>query len=234
MKTLVTALSVSFLLSGCIIHVGGGGGQPLQHIEKTLALEANQLDSLVADTGAGSLLIQAEAGRTAVEVIAQIYYHYAVTPVLTLQQSGRKALLEAEFDGSNFSQGQGPYIDLVIKVPPHFGLQLDDGSGDINIQGLAGALVVHDGSGELRIDGGASLMLEDGSGDLHITNIHSTVNINDGSGDLSVENVAGVVTIDDGSGDILVRKTGGLTITDAGSGDLTVDAINGPVSLSND
>lgn len=233
MKTSILAFCTAAVLTGCVIHVGGGNRSPDQQSTQRFELDASALHQLQANTGAGSLLIQGEAGRTSVEVVAQIHSYEGIAPDISLKASGNTAQLHASLPG-NFIQGNSPYIDLVVKVPTNFALDLEDGSGDTVIEGLTGALQVIDGSGELRINGGSALQLDDGSGDVFIRNITGAVSIEDGSGDLEITQIGGVVTINDGSGDISVTHTAGLTITDAGSGDLDLDQINGPVSIAKD
>ncbi|RVU40607.1 hypothetical protein EOE67_06070 [Rheinheimera riviphila] len=233
MKTTLLAFCTAAILSGCVIHVGGGGNSPDQHSTKRFELEASALTQLVASTGAGSLLIQGEAGRTTIEVVAEIHSYDGMNADISLQAQGNNAQLHASLP-SSFVNGNSPYIDLIVKVPTNFGLVLDDGSGDTVIEGLTGALHVTDGSGELRINGGNSLRLDDGSGDVFVRNIAGAVSVEDGSGDLEIDQIGGIVSINDGSGDISVVRTAGLTITDAGSGDLDLDQINGPVSIAKD
>lgn len=233
MKTTFLALFTAALLSGCIIHVGGGNQSPDLHSTKRFELDGAGLTQLMASTGAGSLLIQAETGRTTVDVVAEIYTYQGVDADIELVKQGNSAQLTASLP-RNYVNGNSPYINLTVKVPPTFGLVLDDGSGDTVIDGLQGALQVTDGSGELRISGGSSLSVDDGSGDLLIRDIQGAVTVDDGSGDMRIEQIAGIVTINDGSGDINVRHTAGLTITEGGSGDLNIDQINGPVSIDKD
>lgn len=249
MKNTVITLFAASLLSGCVIYVGNGHAGDLQHEERKLTLNGSDLKQLQADTGAGTLEIIGEAGRSEVEMVANIYYYNADDIRLNLVRSGSSAVLEAGFD-NNFYNGNSPYIDVLIKVPQHFGLTLDDGSGDTDIRGLTGDLRVEDGSGDLRINGGANVTVEDGSGNLFITQVNGKlsvddgsgqleirtasgdVGIEDGSGDIIVSAVGGIVTIDDGSGDINVDGAGGLTILDSGSGGLKLNAINGPVKIN--
>lgn len=231
MKSTVITVLAAGLLSGCVIYVGNGHAGDLQHEERKLTLNAASLKQLQADTGAGKLDIIGEAGRSEIEMVANIYYYKADDIRLSLTTSGNSAVLEAGFEKS-FYNGNSPYIDVLIKVPEHFGLTLDDGSGDTGINGLQGDLQVDDGSGDLRINGGANVKVEDGSGDLIIRQVAGNVTIEDGSGDIVVNEVGGVVTIDDGSGDINVDGAGGLTILDSGSGGLKLNAINGPVKIN--
>lgn len=234
MKTTLLALFTVTILSGCVIHVvGGSNNSPKQQSTERFELDATDLTQLMASTGAGSLLIQGEAGRTSVEVVAEIYSYEGIDADIRLQKQGNSAQLQASMP-SNLVNGNSPYINLTVKVPTSFGLVLDDGSGETVIEGLTGEMQVTDGSGDLRINGGKSLQVDDGSGDLFIRNLQGAVSIEDGSGDMEVEHIGGIVTINDGSGDISVRQTAGLTITEGGSGDLDIDQINGPVSIAKD
>ncbi len=232
-KPVAFAVAAAVFLNGCIIHVGGPGSASLDHSEQVLTLDATNLKQLQADTGAGALIIQGEAGRTQIEVVAQIYNNEESELILTLEKQGDAAKLVADFDRS-FSYGNSPYIDLVVKVPASFALTLDDGSGDVDIKGLQGALRIDDGSGDLFVDNGASLVLDDGSGDIRISHIQGDVKVDDGSGDINISQISGIVTIDDGSGDIRVEQSLGLTIDDDGSGDLNINQINGPVNIAED
>ena len=248
MKTSILSLAMASLLSGCVVYVGNGHASDLQHEERKLALSATELQQLVADTGAGKLEIIGETGRDSIELVANIYYYDAEDIRLSLSQRRSDAVLEAGF-ATAFYNGNSPYIDLLVKVPAHFSLTLEDGSGDTEVRGLSGDLNIDDGSGELRVSGGnnasikdgsgdvyisqlsGNLLLEDGSGDADIRHIKGNISIEDGSGDLNISQVGGIVTIDDGSGDISVDGAGGLTIIESGSGGLKLNAINGPVQI---
>ena len=79
-------------------------------------------------------------------------------------------------------------LDLVVEVPSGISVDIDDGSGEIEVHGV-GALNVEDGSGALSIE-----------------NVRGAVTIDDGSGDIELENIIGDVSIDDGSGSIDVDE----------------------------
>lgn len=248
MKLTMLSLSLVTLLSGCVIYVDKGHAGDLQFEQQQLQLDATQLTALSADTGAGKLEIIGEANRSQIEVVAAVHYRKKEDIRFSLKRSGDKAVLEAGFD-SNISYGNSPYMDVVVKVPQHFALQLDDGSGDTEIRGLQGDLDIKDGSGDLAIYGGANATVEDGSGDLIISGltgklvlddgsgdavvrqIGADVRIDDGSGNLSIEEIGGMVTVDDGSGDIRIDGAAGVTIVDSGSGGLKLNNVNGPVKL---
>lgn len=230
MKTSLLPLVSAVLLSGCVVYVGNGHARDLQHEERSLQLEAAQLQQLVADTGAGKLEIVGETDRSDISVLASIYYYKAEDIRLSLERKGTNAVLEAGFD-QQIHYGNSPYIDLLIKVPARLALTLEDGSGDTVIRGLTGKLHIDDGSGDMEINGGGAAVIEDGSGDLTISNLTGALLLEDGSGNLILRQIGGVVTIDDGSGDIDVDGAKGLNIINGGSGGLKINAIDGPVSI---
>lgn len=130
-------------------------------------------------------------------------------------------------------------------------LTIDDGSGEVNLENIAGNLALTDGSGSIHIDNvngnatiedgsgemhvsnvSGSLNVEDGSGDIVISQINGAVNVDDNSGDMVIEYIGSNVTIEDGSGDIRVNHAKGLAITESGSGDVSIDNISGSVKVA--
>lgn len=249
MKLGMLSIAAAALLSGCVIYVGNGHAGDRQHEQRNLSLSADNLNRLVADTGAGKLDIIGEEGRELIELQASIHYYDSEDIRLSLVRRGSDAVLEAGF-ASSIHNGNSPYIDVVLRVPARLAVTLDDGSGDIDISGMQGDLTIEDGSGALRLSGGnnasvvdgsgdllisqlrGNLVLEDGSGNADIRQIRGSVTVEDGSGDLMLSDIGGLVTVDDGSGDININGAGGLTIVASGSGGLKINAINGPVKIN--
>lgn len=70
-----TALASIFVLSlsGCIINVNGTSMEPLEHSQQVMQLDASGLNTMVANTGAGSLEIIGVDGLTNIILEADIY-----------------------------------------------------------------------------------------------------------------------------------------------------------------
>lgn len=252
-RPLVLATALTALFAVCIFNVNGAGMASFDsHRQQQLTLDALQLDKLVAHTGAGALAIQGIKGLTEIQVEADIYGYDGVEPELSLSREGTHAKLVANFDSNNRVSpfgGHSPYIDLVVKVPAQMTMDIDDGSGNIDIRGVQADMNITDGSGSITVKGGKSLSindgsgavilthidgnisLEDGSGSIEIKQVNGDVSVKDGSGSMLIENIIGKVTIYDGSGNIRVENSKGLHIVEAGSGDLSFDDIDGPVSI---
>lgn len=239
-------------LTGCILNVNAAGMPDLDHQQRELTLDSQDLQGLIAETGAGSLEIIGVEGLAQIKLIADIYSNKDGNDdskvILTLEKKANKAKLKANFEQTD-SNNDSPYIDLKLQVPANFTLDIDDSSGAILISKMTSDMNVKDGSGELTINGGNNINIEDGSGDIEISQINGSLTIDDGagaikltdirgntaiddgSGNIEVANVQSAVTITDGSGNINVFNTKGLTILAAGSGDVTFNKIDGPVSM---
>lgn len=246
------AATLSFTLSACVIHVGGGKAQRADvELSESLEIDATTLRAFDIDAGAGDLSIVGVDGQSTIKVEAQILTTKARDYQLTLRKNGDEAELIAIQDGNRGSWiGSSPYIHLFITMPSDLALNIEDGSGDITIDNVLEGVLVDDGSGNILVknvsksvtidDGSGNITLtkingdvniEDGSGEIEVTQIQGDVVIDDSSGNLNVYQASGMVTIDDGSGNIDVNTAGGLTIINSGSGGLSISGVKGYVSI---
>ncbi len=135
-------------------------------------------------------------------------------------------------DGDNNYRG----LDLVIQVPNALPIEVEDGSGEIEIRGV-GSLEVTDGSGELEImEVGGPVRVSDGSGELSIRGVKGNVTLRDGSGEIRVNDVTGDVVVErDGSGEISVTNiTGTIRVENDGSGSIRVADVGGDFIVESD
>lgn len=207
---------------------------------RDLDLEADGISELTIKAGAGSMDITGVAGQDKIIVKATIVVpdkdeDKAIRVIekrikLSLQKNAGKAELEAWFESGLMSFGSSPYIALEVSVPQGLAINIDDGSGSIDIVDLAGDLIIDDGSGSIDIRNVVHVRIDDGSGSIDLVNAVGDVFIVDGSGSISITHVQGSVTIDDGSGSIEVTDIDGdLIIVDDGSGGLRFSDIRGAV-----
>ena len=207
---------------------------------RNLDLDAEGISQLTINAGAGSMDVTGVAGLDKINVKATIVVpgkdeDKAVRVIekrirLSLDRNAGKAELEAWFESGLMSFGSSPYIALEISVPEGMALNIDDGSGSIDIVDLAGDITIDDGSGSIDIRNVADVRIDDGSGSIDLVSAAGNVSIVDGSGSISVKHVQGSVTIDDGSGSIEVTDIDSdLIIVDDGSGSLRFSDIRGTV-----
>lgn len=206
---------------------------------RDLSLNAEGLGSLHIEAGAGSLVITgvAGSGTIVVEALIQVPDEDVDAAreiiesglVLDLGRDGDRAVLRGYFEDGGWLSHENGSVRLKVTVPEAMSLDVEDGSGSIVVQNMAGDVVVEDGSGSLELTRvGGSVTIADGSGSISAEKVGGDISIVDGSGSLSVLEAEGNVTIDDGSGGITVSGVAGdLDILEAGSGGLTVTDVQG-------
>jgi len=162
------------------------------------SLDAEGIDSLDVEAGAGSLSVRGDPGIEEIRVSATIRVPGADEAegrkvieedmVLDMDRTGSTAVLESYFESSLFDRGEAPRIDLEITLPARLGLAVDDGSGPVDIVGIGGPLDIDDGSGSLAVtDAGADVAIDDGSGSIRVSVAAGEVTVVDGSGSIDPE-----------------------------------------------
>ena len=122
------------------------------------------------------------------------------------------------------------WLDLKIQVPQELALKvkdssgamllkniaavdIQDSSGDIDLEKVGGPVSIRDSSGDIDIDGteGDVTIVVDSSGDIDVTDVNGTVLVKkDSSGDIKATDVTGDVIVErDSSGSISVIDVGG-------------------------
>jgi hypothetical protein len=206
--------------------------------ERTATIAASGISTLDLEAGAGSLRIVGKAGISQIQVRGHACASSdAMLAELQLRanRSGGTYTVEALGpDNSREWRDDDSYarIDLVIEVPTSIFARVSDGSGEAFVSGVAG-LDMDDGSGELEIsDIGGDVTIDDGSGELSITDVQGDVSVDDGSGEVTIRDVTGSVTVSDGSGSIRVSRVGGdFTVRSDGSGDVQQSGVTGAVRV---
>lgn len=127
------------------------------------------------------------------------------------------------------------YIDLHVQVPSRMAVELEDGSGNVIVRDVA-EIGLSDGSGDIEITGIAgNVALADGSGNVHLTDIDGEIRIDDGSGSIDIRNAGSVVIEDDGSGSIDIDGVAGSVIVHRdGSGYIRVVSVRGDFTVERD
>ncbi|TRX55747.1 DUF4097 family beta strand repeat-containing protein [Thalassomonas sp. M1454] len=248
----IALLTAAITLSGCVFHVGSSNARSADiHLQESLTITSEQLNMLEVESGSGELVITGSDNVTEITVKADIYTDNDKNYDLSLKKVGSRAVLVAKNNStSGFWNGNSPSIDLHVTVPKSLALDIDDGSGPIEVKNINNKVTIDDGSGSLLVkniqgdvtieDGSGELQvsnvsgnvdIDDGSGEMSIADISGSVKVVDGSGDMNIHHIGGSVTIDDGSGDIDLSDAGGLTITESGSGGLKVKDVKGEFNI---
>lgn len=172
---------------------------------------------------------------------------------LTQHKSGDQLVVTLARKSGGWSFGNTyAYLDIRAEVPANLPVQLDVGSGDADVEGVAslaletgsgdingrdikGAVSAKAGSGDVQLERIGALKVESiGSGDFRARQINGAAEVGGvGSGDLDLIDVQGNVHIGNvGSGDVDVRAVkGNVTVDSIGSGDVTTRDIDGNLTV---
>lgn len=205
----------------------------------SLELDADGAGSLEIVARAGALVVEGSDTSTTVSVDATACASSEPLLERIRLDSGRRGdrlWIEADLPESYVGWRGSSRLDLVVTVPSRLDLRIGDGSGPIDVRRV-GRLDIEDGSGEIEIaDVDGPLHLEDGSGGIDIRGVGGDVVLWDGSGSVRLRDVEGDVRIpEDGSGEIEIAEVrGGVEIGDDGSGGIRIRDVTGTVEIGAD
>jgi DUF4097 and DUF4098 domain-containing protein YvlB len=125
-------------------------------------------------------------------------------------------------------------ISYALKVPPDTQLRSHTGSGRQSVAGLLGPVELESGSGDLELRSiGSAVRASTGSGNLTIDQIRGSVRAKTGSGSIHAMGVGGGFEGSSGSGGMVVEQTaGGAVRADTGSGSLNLRGLRGSVEAT--
>jgi hypothetical protein len=203
-------------------------------------IDAAGLKSLSVEIGPDDLTIQGQPG------LAKIVVHGTACAsdekwlqnikIETARHGDTASVVARDGDhGITFSLfgGSYAYLKLDVRVPPSLAVKLNEGSGDADARNLA-ALDVELGSGDLKVNGVAGeFALSVGSGDVVARDVGSFALSRVGSGDVNVDGVNGDAHAGSvGSGDFGLRNVkGSASIGSVSSGDVKLAHVGANVTV---
>ena len=232
-------------------------GECRYEARRSVTLDASSARALAVRAGSGDLEVTGVAGTDRVEAVARACAsdEEALEELtLTLDREGERLVLEAHYpDRSGWNRRGDQYarLDLVVEFPRGLAVDVDDSSGGMTVRGtgdlriddssgsilvedVAGSLTIDDSSGEVDVVGvEGDVSVDDGSGEIRISGVGGTVELRDGSGSVEVDDVKrDVVVLNDGSGSISVRGVGGdFRVRSDGSGGIRHSDVAGVVDI---
>jgi DUF4097 and DUF4098 domain-containing protein YvlB len=215
---------------------------------KKLSLSSEGIENVEIDCGAGFLKVKGVEGLNEIRVKAEIEAVGASKDELekiikdhvelSLKKRGNRAVLISKFERAGsflsfiFNANSNIKINLTVELPKKMNVEIDDGSGFIELENVNGNIEIDDGSGDLNINSiDGKIVIDDGSGDMDIKDVTGSLNIDDGSGDITVKEVRGNLVIEDGSGSLWASKIDGDVEIDDGSGSIHIDGVSKDVII---
>jgi DUF4097 and DUF4098 domain-containing protein YvlB len=123
-------------------------------------------------------------------------------------------------------------VDYTITVPADTQMKGVAGSGDLEVNGIAGPLSFVVGSGNIS----ATAIADDarvtvGSGNMTLAGVQGQIEVTAGSGHVEIRGAKGEVLVRDGSGDVRIEQPGANVTATSGSGDIDVKDATADVQL---
>ena len=212
--------------------------------DRTAEFSVDGIERLDIRAGAGELRVEGESGLRSVHAVGRACARSEAQLAdvkIGLERKGTTLILETlPKEGEGFNPrnwfGRAPSLDLTVRLPAGLAVDIEDSSGKAYIANV-GTAQIKDGSGELEIENvRGALKLTDGSGEITIRGVQGSVRIEDGSGALTATKVIGdVIVVNDGSGAIGITDIqGNVTIGNDGSGEIRIENVSGSVRIEED
>ena len=208
---------------------------------RELELASKGIDTLEIEAGAGSMEVTGVAGSDKIMVTAIIQIEdkndddareiIEESLTLTLEKQGGNAELKSYFEDNGLFGYNNGSVRLEVRMPEQLGLDIEDSSGSIVVNGVLGNIDINDSSGSIKMSRvGGDVKINDTSGSITVRDVGENISIEDGSGSITVTGVGGSVTVDDGSGSVKVSDVeNDLIIENDGSGSVKFSDIRGTV-----
>jgi hypothetical protein len=229
--------------------------------DRAAGIDAQGVEKVVIRAGAGDLKVNGRANANRID--ARGVACAGKQPLLdaaqiNVRREGNVVYVETALpqNDAGWTWGKNDYasIDLGITLPPSLpidaidssgdaefedlkSLVLQDSSGDLRLERIAGAVDLTDSSGDLRIGHAGSVRLRDSSGDIEIDQVSTDVDVQvDSSGDIEIAHVDGSVKVEqDSSGGIRVEDVkGSVAVNSDSSGDIYAARVGGDFTVSED
>jgi DUF4097 and DUF4098 domain-containing protein YvlB len=210
--------------------------------DRAAGVEAKGVEKVVIRSGAGDMKVVGRGNAVRIEargVACAAKQEKLDATQISVRREGNVVYVETTLpqDDSSWSWGNNEYayIDIGIALPSNIPVEATDSSGDATFEDLQ-SLAVQDSSGDLNLDRIAGLAdVGDSSGDIDIEGAGS-VRVRDSSGDIDVEDVKGdAEVVLDSSGDIEIAKvTGNVRVQQDSSGTIRVEDVKGNVTVDSD
>jgi len=229
--------------------------------DRAAGVDAKGVEKVVIRAGAGDMKVVGRGNAVRIEargVACAAKQELLDATQINVRREGNIVYVETAMpqdeNSGLFGRDGYAYIDLGVALPANIqvdatdssgdatfedlqAIVLQDSSGDLQLDRIAGLADVNDSSGDLSIDGAGRVRVTDSSGDLEVKTVHGDVEVTlDSSGDMHIDEVDGNVRVmQDSSGSIRVENVkGSVNVDSDSSGDIYAGRVKGDFTVSED
>jgi hypothetical protein len=260
-KFMKSKICLMLLALGPATASASWGNQCEFRADRAGGVDAKGVEKVILRAGAGDLKVIGRSDAVRIEargIACASKQELLDASRLSVRREGNVVTIETSLpqDDPNWLpvvDGQA-YIELGIALPATIAveaidssgdaslenlrsLQLQDSSGDLEVQQIAELADISDSSGDLEIDGAGSVRVRDSSGDIEIEDVRGDVEVtSDSSGDMRISEVAGGVRVlQDSSGSIRIEDVkGSVVVEQDSSGDIYAARVGGDFTVNGD
>jgi hypothetical protein len=191
---------------------------------------SEQVTEVRLQNGSGNVIVRGREGATETEIRRHVEYP---------KDADKPGGVSHRMEGSTLvldGCGNRCSVDYEVTVPSKdVRITGENSSGDVRLEGVA-SVEVGIGSGDATVrDVAGVVSVDNGSGDLEVAGVGGDFTGKVGSGNTRLSDMRGQVTIDSSSGDVTVRLASVASVrVDAGSGNLTVEVPDGGYKIDVD
>lgn len=229
--------------------------------DRAAGIDAAGVEKVIIRTGAGDMKVVGRGNAVRIEargVACAAKQELLDASQVNVRREGNVVYVETALpqndESWSFGNNEYAYIDIGIALPSSIpveatdssgdatfedlkALTLQDSSGDLDIDRIAGLADVGDSSGDIEIGSAGSVRVRDSSGDINIDDVESDVDVTlDSSGDIEIAKVKGNVRVEqDSSGSIRIEDVkGNVNVDSDSSGDIYAASVSGDFTVGED
>jgi hypothetical protein len=187
---------------------------------------AGEILRVEAVGGASDISLHAAEGKARVEI------HYTIHGFGSLAETRERELLAnppvclLDRTLRVGPEPEGVDLDYVLFLPPEAEVEVEVGSGDVQVSGFSKSVRIRAGSGDIELTGiSGEIHARCGSGDIRLRQVFGAIFARTGSGDLEGWELKGHIDVETGSGDVSLREAEGELRILTGSGDVEVEGV---------
>jgi hypothetical protein len=127
----------------------------------------------------------------------------------------------------------GKEVHLSVKVPRYVEIEtIESREGDIEVRGIDAGVVINSGSGQVTVNGVASLKVGSRNGSLNIKDVKGDLLVRSTNGDAVVNSVGGMADVASTNGSLQVRNVAGDVRANSATGNVDIHCAKGRAEVS--
>lgn len=191
--------------------------------QKTINKTFDGIEDIRISIASGNAIIKKGTGQQVKITVEYTYDDDEYEP--TFDQDGSRLRIKEEFERRGRWNNRGR-SEWTLEIPDGLTMDLNTGSGNIEISGLEIELEANSGSGNLEIqDINGHSRLSTGSGNIYVETLQGELRANTGSGNIRVRSANGDTDLNTGSGNIRIADSEGGMSVNTGSGGIDATGV---------